>query len=46
MSQIASEGKLSSYTGLTPGEYSSGEHVRKGHISRQGKPIKGIIEKS
>lgn len=39
MSQFASEGELSSYTGLTPGEYSSGEHVRKGHISRQGKPI-------
>jgi transposase len=24
------------YTGLTPSEYSSGEHVRKGHIDRQG----------
>lgn len=39
MSQFSSERKLFSYTGLTPSEYSSGEHVRKGHISRQGKPI-------
>ncbi len=28
-----------SYTGLTPSEHSSGGHVRKGHISRQGKTI-------
>jgi transposase len=39
MSQFASEDALFSYTGLTPSEYSSGEHTRKGHISRQGKPI-------
>lgn len=39
MSQFASEGELSSYTGLTPSEYSSGEHIRRGHISRQGKPV-------
>jgi len=39
MSQFSSERSLFSYTGLTPSEYSSGEHVRKGHISRQGKPI-------
>jgi transposase len=39
MSQFSSEGQLFSYTGLTPGEYSSGEHTRRGHISRQGKPI-------
>jgi transposase len=26
------------YTGLTPSEYSSGEYVRKGRISRQGSP--------
>jgi transposase len=39
MSQFSSERALSSYTGLTPCEYSSGEHVRKGHISRQGKPV-------
>lgn len=39
MSQFSSERALSSYTGLTPSEYSSGEHIRRGHISRQGKPI-------
>jgi len=39
MSQFPSERNLFSYTGLTPSEYSSGEHTRKGHISRQGKPI-------
>ena len=39
MSQFSNEGKLYSYAGLTPREYSSGEHIRHGHISRQGKPI-------
>jgi transposase len=39
MSQFSSERSLFSYTGLTPCEYSSGEHTRKGHISRQGKSI-------
>lgn len=39
MSQFKSEKTLFSYTGLTPQEYSSGEHIRQGHISRQGKPI-------
>lgn len=39
MSQFLSEAQLSSYTGLTPSEYSSGEHTRRGHISRQGKSI-------
>lgn len=38
MSQFSSERALSSYTGLTPCEYSSGEHRRQGNISRQGKP--------
>lgn len=33
------EKKLFSYTGLTPSEYSSGEHIRQGHITRHGKPI-------
>ena len=33
------EKKLFSYTGLTPSEYSSGEHTRQGHITRHGKPI-------
>ena len=39
MSQFTNEQKLFCYAGLTPREYSSGEHVRQGHISRQGKPI-------
>lgn len=39
MSQFSNEEKLFSYAGLTPREHSSGEHVRQGHISRQGKPI-------
>lgn len=38
MSQFQNEKQLFSYTGLTPSEYSSGEHTRQGHISRQGKP--------
>lgn len=36
MSQFKNERALFSYTGLTPAEYSSGEHRRLGHISRQG----------
>jgi transposase len=39
MSHFSSERALFSYTGLTPSEHSSGEHRRRGHISRQGKPI-------
>jgi transposase len=39
MSQFANERQLFSYVGLTPWEHSSGERVRHGHISRQGKPI-------
>lgn len=39
MSQFSHEKKLFSYVGVTPSEHSSGEHVRQGHISRQGKPI-------
>lgn len=38
MSQFANERRVFSYCGLTPSEYSSGEHVRVGHITRQGKP--------
>lgn len=38
MSQFPNERALFSYTGLTPGEYSSGDKVRRGHISRQGNP--------
>jgi transposase len=33
------ERQLFSYIGLTPSEYSSGEHTRQGHITKQGKPI-------
>ena len=39
MSQFGNERQIFSYTGLTPSEHSSGGHVRKGHISRQGKTI-------
>jgi transposase len=39
MSQFSNEEKLFSYAGLTPREYSSGDRVWQGHISRQGKPI-------
>ena len=39
MSQFTNEKKLYSYAGLTPQEYSSGDHQRLGHISNQGKPI-------
>lgn len=37
MSQFSSEKKLFSYLGFTPVEHSSGEHVRQGHMSRQGR---------
>jgi len=36
MSHFKSQKKLYSYTGLTPSEYSSGQHVRHGRISKQG----------
>jgi transposase len=39
MSQFKNEKKLFSFIGLTPSEYSSGEHVRQGHISRQGRSV-------
>lgn len=39
MSQFKNEGQLFSFVGVTPCEYSSGEHVRQGHITKQGKPI-------
>lgn len=35
MSQFPNERALFSYTGLTPGEHSSGDNIRRGHISRQ-----------
>jgi len=39
MSQFHNEKKLFSYTGLTPSEASSGEHVRLGHITHQGRAV-------
>lgn len=39
MSQFSNEKGLFSYLGFTPVEYSSGEHVRQGHMSRQGRAI-------
>jgi transposase len=38
MEQFGNEKKLFSFTGLTPSEYSSGEHIRQGSISKQGRP--------
>ncbi len=35
-SQFKNERQLFSYTGLTPSEHSSGDKIRKGHITRQG----------
>jgi hypothetical protein len=48
MKQFRNEKKLFSYTGLTPSEYSSGEHIRQGHISRQERSVlrKILIEAS
>lgn len=37
MRQFSNEKKLFSYIGFTPVEHSSGEYVRQGHISRQGR---------
>lgn len=39
MKHFNNEKALFCYIGLTPTECSSGEKVRRGHISRQGKPI-------
>ena len=36
MSQFSNERTLFSFTGLTPCEYSSGDKVQRGHISRRG----------
>jgi transposase len=36
--------ELAAYVGLTPSQYSSGEHVRMGHITRIGKPeLRGAL---
>ena len=39
MSQFNNVKGLYSFMGLTPSEYSSGEHKRLGHITRQGRPV-------
>lgn len=39
MKQFSNEKQLFSFTGLTPSEYSSGEHKRQGHITRQGRSV-------
>lgn len=39
MNQFANEKKLFNYLGFTPIEYSSGEHLRQGHMSRQGRSV-------
>jgi transposase len=36
LSRFKSAAHFSSFLGLTPAQYSSGEHVRLGHITRQG----------
>jgi transposase len=44
MSQFKNERQLFSFTGLTPSEHSSGETIRRGHISRQGNSrVRGIL---
>ena len=39
MAQFPNAKQLFSFTGLTPCEYSSGEHIRYGSISRQGRSV-------
>lgn len=44
MSQFRNERALYSFIGLTPSEYSSGEKIKRGHISRQGPSrLRGIL---
>lgn len=44
MGRFSNGRELSSNIGLTPSEYSSGEYVRKGHITRQGNPrVRAIL---
>lgn len=44
MTRFDNERQLFSSSGLTPSEHTSGDHVRKGHISRQGSPrIRGLL---
>lgn len=47
LSQFANERQLFSYTGLTPSEFSSGDTIRKGHITRQGnKRVRYILNQA
>ena len=47
LTQFANERQLFSYTGLTPSEFSSGDTVRKGHITRQGnKRVRYILNQA
>jgi transposase len=39
MGHFRNEKQLFGFTGLTPSEYSSGEHKRQGHITHQGRPL-------
>ncbi len=39
MKQFLNIRHLFSFIGLTPGEYSSGDHIRRGSITRQGRPV-------
>lgn len=39
MSQFKNIKQLFSFTGLTPSQYSSGEHIRYGSMSRQGRSV-------
>lgn len=44
MSRFGNVKSLFAYTGLTPSEHTSGEKVRRGHISRQGNAwIRGVL---
>jgi transposase len=36
LTRFSSAGEFSSYLGLTPSQHSSGQHVRLGHITREG----------
>ena len=47
LSQFANERQLFSYTGLTPSEFSSGDSIRKGPITRQGnKRVRYILNQA
>lgn len=47
LTQFSNERQLFSYTGLTPSEFSSGDSIRKGHITRQGnKRVRYILNQA